>query len=219
MTAKFSAIIADCPWIFSDTLKMSSVPRGAEANYPVLTTEELCKLPIQQIADPDGCVLALWVVGSMLEDGMKVMNSWGFKQKQVFVWVKTKKEPLLSLINLFKNESIKDVVSKFSLENILSFGMGRLFRQTHEICLIGINNNKIYKKLNNKSQRSVCFEPNFGHSIKPDTLHARLDAMFAGPKIELFARRQRDGWLCIGNEMPSCAGEDIRDSVNKLICK
>jgi N6-adenosine-specific RNA methylase IME4 len=34
-------------------------------------------------------------------------------------------------------------------------------------------------------------------------------------KLEMFARRIRPGWTCIGNEV--CNGEDIRDSLAKFI--
>jgi len=96
--------------------------------------------------------------------------------------------------------------------------LGRLFRQSHEICLIGINNNKIYKKLQNKSQRSVCFAENIKHSAKPEYLQNSLDIMFPDAnKIEIFARRQRPGWECIGNEAPGTMGEDIRVSLDKIL--
>lgn len=108
-------------------------------------------------------------------------------------------------------------VGQFNLSTMLSFGLGRIYRQSHEICLIGTSNNKIYQKLANKSQRSVSFAPNLGHSIKPECLQDSLDIMFPGMrKIELFARRQRPGWNCIGNEAPATHGEDIRVSLAKL---
>lgn len=230
MSKKFNIIVADPPWgDFKDKLSMSSVKRGAVANYPVLTTNDICALPIDKIADPDGCVLALWVLGSMLEDGMKVMKAWGFEQKQVFVWIKSKKKKSINKLvfgnikSLIKKDPIgliKEVVDYSFMfgDWVLGMGMGRLFRQSHEICLIGINNTKIYKKLANKSQRSVCFDENKGHSSKPEHLQDRLDLMFSGNeinKIEIFARRKRIGWNNIGNEV--CDGEDIRISLQKII--
>lgn len=231
---KFSVITADPPWQFSDELKMSDVPRGAKSNYNTLSTDDLCSLPVKDIADPDGCVLALWVIGSMLEDGLKVMKAWGFEQKQVYVWVKVKKDPfepfkkiifksLASAVKLKKSEDDKTffksfVISAFNLfklNDILSFGMGRLFRQTHEICLIGTRG-KVYKNLKNKSQRSVSFEFNQGHSIKPSKLQDSLDLMFEGNKLEMFARRDRNGWICVGLECPSSLGEDIKDSLERV---
>jgi N6-adenosine-specific RNA methylase IME4 len=223
---KFNVIVADPPWSPSDSLSMSDVKRGASANYPVLSVEQICNIPVKKISDPDGCVLALWVLGSMLEDGMKVMKSWGFEQKQVYVWVKTKKQKSINLLaykdTILKwkenpTSFIKGLIdTSFTIGDwLLSFGMGRLFRQSHEICLIGVNNTKIYKQLDNKSQRSVCFEENKGHSIKPDHLQESLELMFpTAMKLEMFARRNRDGWITIGHDVSN--GEDILQSIQIL---
>jgi N6-adenosine-specific RNA methylase IME4 len=228
--SKFQVIVADPPWSFSDRLEMSSVPRGAAANYPLLDIEEIKKLKVSEVADPNGCVLALWVPSSMLQDGLDVMSSWGFDHKQTYIWVKTKKNPLDLLDNFFKSfktaptkdnyKHWKSVISRtikeFPIHNILSFYMGHLFRQTHEICLIGINSTKIYKSLQNKSQRSVSFGENLKHSAKPEHLQDSLEIMFPGVRmLEIFARRKRDGWTTIGNEV--CGGEDVRDSLQKLM--
>lgn len=232
---KFKVIVADPPWPFSDKLKMSDVARGAEANYSVMSIKDIRELPMKQFADPDGCVLALWVPSSLLQEGLDTMKAWGFEHKQTYIWVKTKKEPLdffkKAILKCLKKpevvydkfaytrmvRSIADACIPVGLDLVkgLAFGMGRLFRQTHEIALIGISNKKIYKSLQNKSQRSVSFAPNLRHSAKPDDLQLSLEEMFPdGKKLELFARRKLDGWTCLGNEI--CDGEDIRVSLAKL---
>jgi N6-adenosine-specific RNA methylase IME4 len=189
----YQVIIADPPWSFQDKLTMSDVQRGAASQYPVMDNAGLLSLApqIQSVADQDGCVLALWVVGSQLELGLQLMRAWGFVPKQTAVWVKTKKawDPRLSVV-----------------QN-LAFGMGRLFRQSHELCLIGTRG-RPYQQLRNRSQRSVFAAPNLGHSRKPDKLHESLETMFPDARrLELFARRTRPGWDCLGNEID---GLDIR---------
>jgi N6-adenosine-specific RNA methylase IME4 len=236
MIQKFQVIVADPAWSFKDSLKMSDVARGAAANYKLMTISDIKQLPIKDYADPNGSVLALWVPSSLLQEGLDTMKAWGFKHKQTYVWVKTKKESLGTLrkaftkavknalkagnYDAFQFPDIRDLFIKsaslFSLTDMLSFGMGRLFRQTHEICLIGTNNNKIYKSLANKSQRSVSFGENLKHSSKPEHLQDSLEIMFPkGKKLEMFARRHRPGWTCIGNEI--CNDEDITVSLAKLI--
>ena len=228
---KAQVLVIDPPWQTGDKLLMSEVKRGAAANYETLSTDQLCALPIKDIVDSEGCVLALWVLGSMLEDGMRVMKEYGFAQKQTFCWIKNKKQKSINdiafkdtmlMIRKLKDDPkslVKEMV-KSSLKMgdwLLSFGMGRLFRQSHEICLIGINNTKIYQHLENRSQRSVCFEENKGHSIKPENLQDSLEKMFPnaeGCRVELFARRERKGWICLGNEID---GLDITVSLNRLI--
>lgn len=240
---KFSVIVADPPWSFKDSLKMSDVKRGAAANYDVMSNSDIEQLPIKQFIAPTGSILALWVPSSLLQEGLDTMKAWGFNHKQTYVWVKTKKDPLFEIRKTFFNfwsnsiqplgkftkKSFKQSVSnsidmvemidwtkgaKF-VQDMLAFGMGRLFRQTHEICLIGTSNGKIYKRLRNKSQRSVSFAPNLKHSAKPENLQDSLDIMFPnGNRMELFARRDRPNWVCLGNEI--CNGEDIRVSLAKL---
>lgn len=225
---KFQVIAADPPWPFNDTLKMSDVPRGALANYSLMSMKDIKDLPIKNYADPDGCILVLWVPSSLLQDGLDTMKAWGFEHKQTYIWVKTKKQPLKDVAKLVVKEVVKNgltikvlkdaltkIVNETNLTNSLAFGMGRLFRQTHEIALVGINNKKIYKLLKNKSQRSVGMAPNLKHSSKPDDVQNSLEIMFPGTtKLELFARRHLPGWTCLGNEI--CNGEDILVSLAKL---
>ncbi|HWZ21401.1 MAG TPA: MT-A70 family methyltransferase [Cytophagaceae bacterium] len=232
---KFQIIVADPSWSFGDKLTMSDVKRGAEANYPTLTISEIKSLPVKDISDPDGALLALWVPSSLLQEGLDTMKAWGFNQKQTYVWVKTKKQLFLDFVEWIKKSILKhpqvvydqfayeravnaiiESIGNIDLSDELSFGMGRLFRNTHEICLIGTNNNKIYTKLLNKSQRSVCFDENLKHSSKPEHLQDSLEIMFPNTqRLELFARRPRKDWVCLGNEV--CNGEDIRDSLKKLL--
>lgn len=231
MKTKYSIIVADPCWSFSDKLKMSDTPRGAEDNYNTLSVNDIKNLKIKELSDPDGAILALWVPSSLLFHGLEVMQAWGFEHKQTYIWIKTKKDifkEFKSLVSSFLKQPLKRLKNiqeiekkldnKDFINTVTSFGMGRLFRQCHEICLIGINNKKIYKKLKNKSQRSVCFDINFKHSQKPELLQDSLEKMFPNEKyLELFARRQKSGWLCIGNECSTTFGEDIRISIENLL--
>lgn len=239
MKDKFTVICADPPYGFFDQLNNSDVKRGAAANYSTMTNEDIKNLPVGSIADSNGAVLALWVPSSLLQTGLDVMKAWGFEHKQTYVWVKTKKDGFSNFKKWIKKSVLKhkqiqydkfaydrainailEAAGNLSLNDCLSFFMGRLFRQTHELCLIGTNNNKIYKKLKNKSQRSVSFGENLKHSAKPEHLQDSLDIMFPDnqfKKIELFARRHRPGWVCAGNEAPATYGQDIRVSISNLL--
>jgi len=228
MSQTFETIVADPPWVMQDELKMSDVKRGASSNYPVMSITDIKALPVKNLIDPTGSILALWVPSALLQEGLDVMKAWGFDHKQTYIWVKTKKDSLISLAKLFKKElksvnplkakDIKKIFSEskklFSINDILTLNLGRIFRQTHEICLIGISDTKIYKKLQNRSQRSVSLAVNLKHSAKPEHLQNSLEKMFLGSKIELFARRVRPNWVCLGNEI-DC--QDIRDSLAKLL--
>jgi len=225
---KTNLIVADCPWSFSDKLEMSDVKRGAEANYSTLSIEDLKNLDVKSITEDDA-LLVLWCPSSLLKEGLEVMQSWGFRQTQTHVWVKIKISPfkflLKEFIKSFKKDNlnilniIKDGINSFNLNNILAFGMGRVFRGCHEIAILGVKG-KIYKHIKNKSQRSVHFYPVTKHSEKPELLQDMLEKMFPdfkGKMVELFARREREGWVCVGNEIKGeHFPEDIRDSIERI---
>jgi N6-adenosine-specific RNA methylase IME4 len=198
---KYDVIVADPPWHFNDGLEKMKTPvrRSAQSQYATLSLNEIQRLNIKDLANPTGCMLALWVPSSMLEAGLETMRRWGFSLKQTFIWVKLK----------------KDYALEEDWNQATRFGMGRLFRQAHEIALIGTCGKSVYPKLKNNSQRSVAFDLNKGHSIKPETLQDRLDEMFPScEKLEIFARRIRPGWTCIGDGV---TGMDVRDSIEHLI--
>lgn len=213
----YNIVCADPPWSFSDKLTMSDVKRGAASNYNTMTTQELCDLSVKEICANDA-LLALWVPGSLLLDGLKVMEAWGFNQKQIWCWVKTKKEPIKNLKKkIMKTLDLEYDLEQFDMNDTLGFGLGHLWRQTHEIVLIGTRG-KINKQLLNKSQRSVFFSAPGKHSEKPEGLQDQLDIMFSGAKIELFARRNREGYTCIGNECIGFSyGKDIKDVLKEMI--
>jgi len=220
---KYRVICSDPPYSFSDRLTMSDTKRGAASVYATLSIEDLKSLPVKDIAEDDA-VLLLWCPSSLLQEGLDIMKFWGFRQTQTYIWIKTKKfhlkDLLKSIIKWSKSDnkitSIEDILRRFVLEDVLAFGMGRLFRQTHELVLVGVRG-KIYPHLANRSQRSVHFFPATEHSTKPDSLQNMLDKMFPnGNRLEMFARRDRAGWTCVGLEAPSTIGEDIRVSIDRL---
>ena len=86
---KYRVIYADPPWkygndgIIGDTDHYGHVGR----HYPSMTIDELCELPIRDLAENDA-VLFLWVTSPLLEDAFSLIKAWGFKYKTSFVWDK-----------------------------------------------------------------------------------------------------------------------------------
>lgn len=197
---RYRVVVADPPWPFNDKLKMSKVKRGAEANYALMSMQDIYDMGklVEAVCEPDA-VLVMWVPASLLQEGLNAMTAWGFRQTQVYDWVKTTKRYKPGL--RFKFRPVP-----------LAFGMGRLFRGANEIALVGVRGSP-YKYLLNKSQRNVSLAVNAGHSIKPDNLQVSLDLMFSGPKLELFGRRKLPGWTVLGNQI---TGNDIRIDLARL---
>ena len=48
----------------------------------------------------------------------------------------------------------------------------------------------------------VVIAPVGEHSEKPDEVYRRIERLYRGPYLELFARKEREGWKTWGNELP-----------------
>lgn len=146
--------------------------RGAEKHYPCLSVSEIARFALPPLADD--AVLFLWRVSAMVEEALFVARAWGFMPKSELVWVKTKNgRPRL--------------------------GMGRYVRNSHEVAIIATKGRPPERL--SKSEPSVVFAPRAEHSRKPDASYALIERLYAGPRVELFATREREGWECFGNAL------------------
>lgn len=85
---KFVVIYADPPWRYENP-PMGGSNRSIENHYPTMALEEICAMPIPDIAH-DNCVLFLWATSPKLYECMKVVDAWGFEYRTDMVWVKDK---------------------------------------------------------------------------------------------------------------------------------
>ena len=94
---RYQIIYADPPWEYATTMVNPNRKRlslsNAANHYPTMSIDELCQLPISEIADED-CLLFMWIGSPMLDDSMKVGKAWGFKYTTVgFIWDKKRTNP------------------------------------------------------------------------------------------------------------------------------
>lgn len=167
----FKVVVADPPWPFQDNLPGKS--RGAASNYDMLNMSQIFKYPVPAV--DSHAVLFLWRVASMQEEAIQVCKTWGFKPYTEMVW------------------------QKRTAKGKKWFGMGRMLRNSHESVLIGLRSFRPPQK--SFSIRSTFDAPYTGHSQKPEEFYDLVEEMLDGPYLELFARRQRKGWTCIGKEL------------------
>jgi N6-adenosine-specific RNA methylase IME4 len=80
---KWPLILADPPWRYD--FSMTST-RAIEAHYPTLTLEQVCALPVTEIA-ASSAILFLWVPSPILKQGFE---AWGFEYCAGSVWRKDK---------------------------------------------------------------------------------------------------------------------------------
>lgn len=82
MSATYDVILADPPWRYSFSRSDS---RKVENQYPTMTVEDICALPVP--AAPN-CVLYLWATAPKLLEALAVMKAWGFQYVTQAVWDK-----------------------------------------------------------------------------------------------------------------------------------
>jgi len=122
--------------------------------------------------------LYLWVTAPFLQIAFDVMAAWGFPYSTNAVWTKDK------------------------------FGTGFWFRSQHELVLVG-KRGKFRAPAPAYRPSSVIQAPMREHSRKPDELYSIIERAYPDlPKIELFARHARHGWMAWGDEAPSATPSD-----------
>jgi len=82
---RYPVIYADPPWRYDDNSTDPS--RAIENQYPTMPLEELCLLPVQQIATPDA-ILFMWATNPLLAKAIRLIDAWGFYYQTNMVWVK-----------------------------------------------------------------------------------------------------------------------------------
>ncbi|ANU50484.1 DNA methyltransferase [Enterocloster clostridioformis] len=171
---KYPIIYADPPWQY----QRNKVQGAAENHYPTMTIDELCALPVADLAAPDSA-LFLWATFPQLPEALRLIEAWGFQYKSVaFVWLK-------------KN---KKADSWF-------YGLGFWTRGNAEICLLATRGHPRRQAVN---VHQFIISPVEAHSKKPDEAREKIVALMGDlPRVELFARQSPPGWEVWGNEVTS----------------
>lgn len=170
----YRVILADPPWRFK-TWSDKGKGRSAEAWYDCLDLDAIKALPVRDWAT-ENCVLFLWCTWPMIFRAEEVFTAWGFEYSGLaWEWIK-----------------YNSATDKYA------FGLGYGTRKNLEPCLLGRRDNP---KLLDRSVRDFIMAPRREHSRKPDEQYERIERMFAGPRLELFARTTRSGWDAWGHEV------------------
>lgn len=149
----------------------------AAANHYPTSTLEVIKSRPVASIAADECVLGLWATVPKLPAALDVMREWGFTYVSHIVWVKDR------------------------------IGTGYWFRNNHEILLIG-KKGAPPKPADGTQWKSAIEAPRSTHSEKPDFQYEFFETFFpTWTKIELNARRRREGWEAWGLEAPERTGE------------
>lgn len=188
--AYYQTILADPAWRYVTWDKRTAIKRrngkgtnvSAAVHYNTMRTVDICAMPVADLVAPNAA-LFLWVPWPNLLDGLCVMESWGFVYKTcAFDWMKAH----IGQLDLFRSD----------IDPLM--GLGHWTRSNSEACLLGTRGKP--KRLH-KDVRMGIIEPRREHSRKPQCVHARIERLVSGPRLELFSRQVRNGWDSWGDQL------------------
>lgn len=181
---KYRTIVADPPWTptLGATWKSSYRDKARpQRHYSLMTVEKIAEL-----APPvaDQAHLYLWALAQHVDWAYVVAEAWGFDPVILWTW----RKPGLGT-GRFQCNTEHVLVARRGSRHGNPFGTGGR---------------------NAATTGGTCFDwPRAAHSVKPDEFYDLVERLSSGPRLELFARRQRLGWDSWGNECRCDAEMDV----------
>ena len=167
---KYQIILADPPWEWK-TYSEKGREKTPDRHYPLMSLEQLSKLPIKNISD-NNCILFMWVQDAHLKNAIRLGEDWGFTYKTIgFVWDKQ------------------------------NFGMGYWTRKGAEICLLFTKGNPKRSAWGRGVRQFLSERAQEHSRKPEEIKKRIIILMGDLPRIELFARQKTPGWDCIGNDI------------------
>jgi N6-adenosine-specific RNA methylase IME4 len=182
---KFGVICPDFPWPF-EVYSGKGKQRSADRHYDTWSLEQILALaPLIRKLAADDCVFLPWAVWPNLPPAAKLITACGFKYKTLgFLWLKT-----------IPNAEVIELKGKGPHTD-----MGYATRANTKPVLLGIKGEP--RRLAPFDVHQVVIAPVGEHSAKPDEVYRRIERLYPGPYLELFARRERPHWTVWGDEIP-----------------
>lgn len=171
----FGTVLADPPWRFLNRTGKVAPEHKRLSRYDTLTSKEIAQMPVSDVmAEASHCYL--WVPNALLDDGLMVMEEWGYTYKTMIIWAKRRKDGGPD-----------------------GRGVGFYFRNVTEPILFGVRG-KLRTRDAGRTQVNIIETQKREHSRKPDEQYPIIEACSPGPYLELFARYAQPGWKAWGNE-------------------
>jgi N6-adenosine-specific RNA methylase IME4 len=174
---KAGLIISDFEWHFKVRSEDTGMDRHASNHYVTAkeshTPEEIVERQRERMqVAADDCIHLMWCPASFNAIALKVMELQGFKYVSQFAWIKP------------------------------GIGTGFWVRDKHELLLIGVRGKVPAPAMGDQFDSAIPADKG-EHSEKPDFQYEIAEHYFPSlPKIELNARRHREGWIQWGNQLP-----------------
>jgi N6-adenosine-specific RNA methylase IME4 len=185
---KYRTIVADPPWpigdfpAWFDEDRRSRKERELGTNvtpYQTMSLDAIKAIPVRDLSEADrwhvegargGCNLFLWATTEHLEAAYDVVRTWAFVPKALLVWCKPHRPG----------------------------GLGGTFKANVEFVIVARRGSP--PRATGSAPTRWFTWPLGRHSEKPAAFYDLVEDVSVGPRLELFARRQRLGWDTWGNE-------------------
>jgi N6-adenosine-specific RNA methylase IME4 len=179
-------VLIDPPYPYDQKLTGKKTRGGAERHYETLAIEEIASLPVPDILAEDAMVW-LWTTNAHVHHAFHLLEAWDLTYKVMGTWTKRR------------------------------FGLGYWLRGKTEHLLLAVRGNpragyngphgamgSPWSTLIEEPAPDDAFLVTGkwrGHSVKPRSSYEMIEAIAPKPRLELFARRRREGWEAWGDEL------------------
>jgi N6-adenosine-specific RNA methylase IME4 len=168
----FRVWLVDCPWSYGNR-PPSKVK--ADAHYPCMTIDELCAMGSSVKAHTmKDAVMFFWVTAPILFENpgpREILEAWGFEPKTGMVWDK------------------------------VDHNFGSYVSIRHEHLIIATRGSCTPDRPVPMFDSVFVERKSDVHSQKPALVHAMIERLYDGPRVELFAREPRESWTTWGNSI------------------
>lgn len=174
---RYDIIYTDPPWKQNKGgIRKARPNQTRELDYQTCSLDEIKEIHLKAFElCNDTHNVFMWTIDKYLFDAEQMMRQLGYELHARFVWDKE-----------------NGVCPAFTI------------RFAHEYLLWFYRKGKILKPCKDMVGKytTVIREPSTKHSKKPEAAYTMIENMFPNSqKLELFARSERDGWDCWGNEV------------------
>jgi N6-adenosine-specific RNA methylase IME4 len=209
----FRTILIDTPWNERGSGKSK---RGADKHYPLLKNSEIVStIKDSRVFMPaENAHLWFWVTNTYLPVGLKVIRELGFDYKTNVPWVKTRTPNAAKCLDECDTCGGSGVVvydgyvgsngcPDCAVDPKPQIGLCKYLRGSHELLLFATRGKGQSEDvwIGARNIPSVIFAARTKHSKKPAESYDLIESISKGPRLEMFARSGRPGWLAWGNQL------------------
>lgn len=177
---QYDVVLLDPPWSYYG----AQDKMGAAAKfYPTMSDQDLMDMDFASVLKKQSVVF-MWATSPRLDFAIDLLRHWGLNYRGIaFTWVKTRKDGLTPI----GAQGVRPSIVKPTAEFVIAASFATKGRPL---------------SLADEGVPHVVLAPKAEHSRKPDEVHRRIERLYPNAeKLEMFARRQMDGWDVWGNEV------------------